>query len=108
MKTLASTLVFPPAEHSYTIKPAGPLGCFILNRLGFAGITTPTRTIYLLPSQLANQSLINHELAHIAQLDRDGELKFWFKIVFDYFYYGYKASPYEIEARSYEEHHDAL
>jgi len=95
-----ASLQFPPSN--YRIKTAGRGWTFILNRLGFVGITLPTRTIYIHPSHVGQQWLINHEMAHIAQIDRDGPLKFWPKILADYFIHGHKNSPYEIEARRYE------
>lgn len=98
---MASPLTFPPTSN-YRIKTAGKLWTFILDRLGFVGITLPTRTIYIHPTHVGQQWLINHELAHIAQIDRDGPWTFWPKILFDYFRHGHKNSPYEIEARKYE------
>lgn len=95
-------LAFPPTR--YTLKTAGPFWMFILNRFGFLGITVPGRRIYIKAGYETEQWLINHELAHIAQLDRDGPLKFWTMIVLDYIFVGYERSPYEIEARTYERH----
>jgi hypothetical protein len=77
----------------------------VLNLFGFDAITLPSRSIYIRPHLIDDQPLIRHELAHIAQIDRDGPLKFWPKIVFDFFWHGYQASPYEIEARTYEHRH---
>ena len=74
----------------------------VLDLFGFDAITLPTRSIYIRPHFIDDQSLIRHELAHIAQIDRDGAFKFWPKIVWDFFRYGYEHSPYEIEARQYE------
>lgn len=93
-------LSFPPTN--YRIKTAGPAWTFIVNRLGFVGITLPNRTIYIHPSHVGQQWLINHELAHIAQIDRDGSIKFWTLCLWYYFTRGHKDSPIEIEARRYE------
>jgi hypothetical protein len=71
----------------------------VLNLFGFAAITTPWRTIYILPEWFDHEGLRHHELVHIEQIDRDGPLKFWPKIVYDYFRHGHYSSPYEIEAR---------
>lgn len=100
MASALASLPFPPTN--YRIKTAGPVWTSILNRLGFVGITLPTRTIYIHPSHVGRQWLINHEMAHIAQIDRDGPWKFWPKIIFDFLRYGHQASPYEREARTYE------
>jgi hypothetical protein len=75
---------------------------FVLDRLGFAAITLPFRTIYIHPGHVGSESLLRHELAHLAQIDRDGAITFWPKILFDYVWYGHTNSPYEIEARAYE------
>jgi hypothetical protein len=78
---------------------AGPFWRTVLNLFGFAGITTPWRAIYLLPQYYDHERLRRHELAHIAQIDRDGAWYFWPKIVIDYWRVGYRNSEYEKEAR---------
>lgn len=82
---------------------AGRFWQFMLNTLGFAGITTPWRTIYLLPQYFDHPRLRQHELAHITQIDRDGGLKFILKAGYYIARYGYRNSPYEIEARKAED-----
>ena len=57
----------------------------------------------MLAEHIDDKPLRAHELHHIAQIDRDGPLKFWPKIIFDYVWYGHDRSPYEIEARKVEE-----
>jgi hypothetical protein len=88
-------------RHRFAV--AGPFWCFVLNRFGFAAITTPWRAIYMLPQYFDHARLRRHELAHIAQIDRDGAWYFWPKICFDYVWHGYKNSPYELEARAAED-----
>lgn len=90
------------ALSTHRFRVAGPFWRFVLTRLGFVGITTPWRTIYMLAEWIDNEPLRRHELAHIMQIDRDGWWWFWPKITFDFFYYGYENSPYEIEARKAE------
>lgn len=84
------------------IKTAGKIFTLVLNTMGFAGITLPLRWIIIHPDYVGQDWLIRHELAHLAQIDRDGPLKFWPKIIFDFLWHGHQNSPYEIEARSYE------
>ena len=43
-----------------------------------------------------------HEQAHIAQVKKDGRLKFIFKYLWYSIRYGYDKNPYEVEARSAE------
>ena len=89
-------------EGSHRFRSAGPLAKLFLVRMGFAAVVSPWRTIYLLPQYFDHVTLRRHELAHIAQINRDGALKFWVLCVFRYWYYGYTRSPYEIEARRAE------
>jgi hypothetical protein len=85
-------------------KPAGKLSTAILDRLGFDAIVSPWRTIYMRPECLDDERLRRHETAHLAQMDRDGWLRFWVLICVWYVYPGYALSPYEIEARAVERH----
>ena len=84
------------------IKVAGLVGSAFLRLMGFAGIVSPWRTVYVLADHADCAWLIRHEVAHLAQMDRDGWVKFWVGIVFSYFWWGYIHSPYEIEARQAE------
>lgn len=97
---MASPLTFPPTN--YRIKTAGRFATLFLDTFGFDATVSPWRTIYIRERYKDDQALLNHEMAHIAQIDRDGPWKFWPKILADYFIYGHKNSPYEIEARRYE------
>jgi hypothetical protein len=81
------------------IKPAPLLVRLFLRAAKACGITMPWRTIYLMPDQLTNAGLIRHEQVHVMQIERDGAIKWTFKIFWYLLRYGYKNSPYEIEAR---------
>lgn len=98
---LASPLIFPPASN-YRIKTAGRIATLFLNAFHFDAAVSPWRTIYIRERFKDDQRLINHELAHIAQIDRDGAWKFWTLCIWYFFRYGHQASPIEREARSYE------
>lgn len=87
---------------AHKFKIAGPIAIRVLNAFHFDAITTPWRTIYIRAEHFNDEPLRRHERAHIMQIDRDGAWYFWPKIVFDYFWYGYESSPYEIEARQHE------
>ena len=63
-------------------------------------ITMPWKTVYCIPGQENNFDLAAHEAVHIAQIERDGAIKWTIKIFYYLMRYGYKKSPYEIEARS--------
>ena len=41
-----------------------------------------------------------HEAVHVAQIERDGAVKWTIKILYYLVRYGYINSPYEIEART--------
>lgn len=68
----------------------------MLYRLRLWGITMPWRMAYV--GSHRDRRAIRHELVHLAQIRRDGDLKFWIL----YFYYilahGYAHNPYEKEA----------
>lgn len=85
-------------------KPAGKLSTAILDRFGFDAITSPWRTVYIRSEYMDDERLRRHETAHLAQMDRDGWLRFWFWICVWYVSPGYALSPYEIEARAAERH----
>lgn len=84
------------------ILAAGRIATAILDAFGFAAAVSPWRTIYVLPEYRNDETLIRHEVAHLAQMDRDGWLRFWVLCVWWYFVPGYDRSPYEIEAREAE------
>ena len=84
------------------IRDARFLSLAFLRWFGFAAVVSPWRTIYVLPVFLHDERLQRHEMAHLAQMERDGWLRFWVQCVWWYFSRGYDASPYEIEARAAE------
>ena len=81
---------------------SGPISTRLLNHFDFAAIVAPWRTIYILPEYFDHEALRRHELAHLAQMQRDGWLRFWVQCLTWYFIPGYERSPYEIEARQAE------
>ena len=87
---------------TYRFRSAGRLATMILDLFGFDAILSPWRTIYIRSAHLNNEALRRHELTHIAQLDRDGPLQFWFLICWWFVPKGHENSPYEIEARASE------
>lgn len=84
------------------IRPVKAWGRFVLNRFGFWAAVTPWRTIYILPERMGLAWLIRHEVAHLAQMQRDGWATFWKQCIWWFFVPGYDKSPYEIEAREAE------
>jgi hypothetical protein len=83
-------------------KIAGRFAGALLNSFGFAAIVSPWRTVYVLAEHINEPWLRRHEIAHLAQMDRDGWLRFWVQVLWWYFVPGYERSPYELEARSVE------
>lgn len=81
---------------------ANRVSVWIFNRLGVAAITMPWKSVYLHPDYLFDQRIRNHETAHVAQINRDGALKWSILVVWYVIRYGYTNSPYEIEAREHE------
>ena len=77
-----------------------------LEQFGFAAVVMPWRTIYVLEEYRNDAWLIRHECAHLAQMDRDGWLKYWVLTLWFLVWPGYERSPYEIEARSTEQEPD--
>ncbi len=82
------------------IKPA-PLPVRLFLRAAKAyGITMPWRTIYLMPNNITNASLIRHEQVHVMQIERDGAVVWTLKYLYYLARYGYNSRhPYEEEAR---------
>lgn len=60
------------------------------------------RAALQLPGYEASTRLLKHEACHLAQIEREGRLKFAFKYLWWLLRYGYQRSPYEIEARRAE------
>ena len=75
---------------------------WFFNRTGFAAVTMPWRAVYLHPDYIDDARLRRHETAHVAQINRDGPWLWSLKIAYYLVRYGYRRSPYEIEARDAE------
>lgn len=84
------------------IVTAGPVWSLILKWMDFGAVTTPWRTVYVLPECMGDAALIRHEQAHLRQMERDGWLRFWGRYYWWLFKYGYWDNPYEVEARKAE------
>jgi hypothetical protein len=63
-------------------------------------VTTPWKTVYCRPGQELNYALAAHEAVHVAQIKRDGAIKWTVKVFYYLLRYGYVNSPYEVEART--------
>jgi hypothetical protein len=79
---------------------AGPFWCFVLPRLGGVAITLPWRTVYILPASAGDDVVWGHELAHVAQIERDGALMWTLMYLWWCVRFGYWNNPYEVEARA--------
>lgn len=76
-----------------------PMALF-LKWLGFHAFTAPNKVIYVLREHEDNEVLLAHELYHVAQIRRDGRLRFFLWATFYFLWVGHRLSPIEIEARS--------
>lgn len=63
-------------------------------------VTMPWKTVYCVPGQEHNDRLAAHEAVHVEQIQRDGAVRWTVKIFYYLIRYGYKKSPYEVEART--------
>jgi hypothetical protein len=81
------------------IKEAKHIFKWFLNTFGYAAITMPWKTIYIKQSSLTDAGLINHEMVHIAQIEKIGPVKFTLMYIWYNIRYGYENNPFEIEAR---------
>ena len=72
-----------------------------------AGVATPWKAIYILAEYKGYRGLLRHEICHIRQIQRDGQLKFWSRYCWWLITVGYAANPYEIEVyyREVQFHH---
>ena len=84
------------------IRQAGAIANRVLDWFGFVDIVSPWRTVYVKTAWLDHPGLMRHEIAHLAQMDRDGWFTFWRQCIWWYVWRGYDRSPYEIEARAAE------
>lgn len=66
--------------------------------LGAVAITMPWRRVYMLPGDFDDITVRRHELVHIGQIERDGAVLFCVKYPWWLLRFGYRNTPYEIEA----------
>jgi hypothetical protein len=82
------------------MKTAPSLVLWFLKLAGALAVTMPWKTVYCRPGQELNYALAAHEAVHVAQIERDGAIKWTAKIFWYLLRYGYVNSPYEVEARA--------
>lgn len=69
------------------------------------GLATPWLRIYVLarvrtlPGPVL-KGLIRHEITHVRQMQREGQIRFWSRYCWWLFARGYEANPYEVEANA--------
>jgi hypothetical protein len=78
------------------------LGGVLVGQRRAAAAVTLGRTIVLHPDVPLTPRLLRHELAHVRQWQRQ-RLTFPFHYVWLHLRHGYRANPYEIEARAAEQ-----
>lgn len=81
------------------MKPATGLILLFLRISGAWAVTMPWKVIYARPEHVDDPKLLTHEKVHIQQIERDGVVTWAFKVLWYLVRYGYRNSPYEIEAR---------
>lgn len=69
-----------------------------LDRLGLVAIVMPWRQVYIKAAWWECETLKRHEAWHIAQIDRDGPVRFTAKYLYWLAKHGYRRNPYEREA----------
>jgi hypothetical protein len=79
------------------VQTVGPFLTRIMDRIGCLGITMPWRVAYISASA-TDYRVVRHELVHLAQIRRDGDLRFWALYLYYCLVRGYDANPYEVEA----------
>jgi hypothetical protein len=82
------------------VKTATGLILWFLLKSGALAVTMPWKTIYCRPGCEGYLDLLAHEQVHVKQIERDGPWLWAIKIFWYLLRYGYKNSPYEIEART--------
>lgn len=82
------------------MKPAPKLILWFLVSSNALAVTMPWKTVYCRPGQEENYALAAHEAVHVEQIMRDGPITWTVKIFYYLMRYGYKNSPYEVEART--------
>jgi hypothetical protein len=85
-----------------TFRPAPLLIRWWLALVGHHGITLPPFGIYILAERLADARLVRHELAHWAQYQRMGAIKFYAAYLWGLLRHGYQNHPMELEAQKAE------
>jgi hypothetical protein len=70
--------------------------------LGYTAMTIPPWGIFIATQYQDNVALLQHELVHWEQYQRDGLLGFYGNYLTGYLVEGYDKMPYEIEARFIE------
>lgn len=73
-----------------------------LDLVGYDGVTLPPWGIFIRAECLADERLCRHELAHWAQWQRMGTLRFFATYLWLLARHGYQNHPMEIEARAAE------
>lgn len=81
-------------------RPAPWAISFLLRGLGFHAVTLPNRKAYFLDEHFTDRSLRWHELAHLRQLQRYGQV-FWIAYYWEMIRVGYRRNRFEIEADAY-------
>ena len=66
---------------------------------GFNALTIPPVGIFILEKHRFNVELLEHELIHWEQFQREGFLPFTYGFIKEYILKGYDLNSYEIEAR---------
>ena len=84
------------------IRPAPGLVRWFLRTFGYGGITLPPLGVYILAERLGEDRLRRHEMAHWAQYQRMGAIRFYVTYLWFNLRYGYRNNPMEVEARSAE------
>jgi hypothetical protein len=82
------------------MKPAPLPVLWFLKLAGSLAITMPWKTVYCRPGEELNYRLAAHEAVHVAQIERDGALRWTVNVFYYLIRYGYINSPYEREARA--------
>ena len=79
----------------------GPI-LWYMQLFGFAGWTSLWGVCYYMPGWENVDWLIRHEETHLAQMKRDGKIKYMVRYLWQWATKGYLNIDYEIEARAAE------
>lgn len=80
---------------------SGPIKLY-MRLCGFRGWTSFWSTIYIWPGHEGDERLLRHEARHLEQIERDGRMLFTVRYLWWLIRYGYRANPYEVDARRAE------